>query len=142
MNEPHWISAVFSPTGGTAAVAKAVTGGMGQVVDLSRPVPETPVPDNAVLLAAVPVFGGRIPAVALERLAALKGSGPAVALAVYGNRAWEDVLSLDLCLDSDRQVQPLLDRAVNTRPSRCAGFDGLGTGLERLAEEMGAVRDL
>ena len=58
------------------------------------------------------------------------------------NRAWEDVLSLDLCLDSDRQVQPLLDRAVNTRPSRCAGFDGPGTGLERLAEEMGAVRDL
>ena len=92
MNEPHWISAVFSPTGGTAAVAKAVTGGIGQVVDLSHPVPETPVPDNAVLLAAAPVFGGRIPAVALERLAALKGSGPAVALAVYGNRAWEDAL--------------------------------------------------
>ncbi|OUN21131.1 hypothetical protein B5G34_12330 [Flavonifractor sp. An82] len=92
MNEPHWISAVFSPTGGTAAVAKAVTGGMGQVVDLSHPVPETPVPDNAVLLAAAPVFGGRIPAVALERLAALKGSGPAVVLAVYGNRAWEDAL--------------------------------------------------
>ena len=49
------------------------------------------------------------------------------------NRAWEDVLSLDLCLDTDRQAQPLLDRAVNTRPSRCAGFDGLGTGLDRMA---------
>ena len=50
------------------------------------------------------------------------------------NRAWEDVLALDLCLDTDRQAQPLLDRAVNTRPSRCAGLDGLGTGLERMAE--------
>ena len=50
------------------------------------------------------------------------------------NRAWEDVLALDLCLDTDRQVQPLLDHAVNTRPSRCAGFDGLGTGLERMTE--------
>ena len=50
------------------------------------------------------------------------------------NRAWEDVLASDLCLDTDRQAQPLLDHAVNTRPSRCAGFDGLGTGLERMTE--------
>ena len=92
MNSLHWISAVFSPTGGTAALAKAITGGQGQVVDLSVPAPVTPVADNAVLLAAAPVFGGRIPAVALERLAALSGSGPAVAVAVYGNRDYEDAL--------------------------------------------------
>ena len=49
------------------------------------------------------------------------------------NRAWEDVLALDLCLDVTSQAQPLLDHAVNTRPSRCAGFEGMGTGLERLA---------
>ena len=49
------------------------------------------------------------------------------------NRAWEDVLALDLCLDVTSQAQPLLDHAVNTRPSRCVGFEGLGTGLERLA---------
>ena len=47
------------------------------------------------------------------------------------NRAWEDVLASDLCLDTDRQAQPLLDHAVNIRPSRCANFDGLGTGLIR-----------
>jgi hypothetical protein len=49
------------------------------------------------------------------------------------NRAWEDVLALDLCLDTSCQAQPLLDHAVNTRPSRCVGFEGLGTGLERIA---------
>ena len=49
------------------------------------------------------------------------------------NRAWEDVLALDLCLDVASQAQPLLDHAVNTRPSRCVGFEGLGLGLERLA---------
>ena len=49
------------------------------------------------------------------------------------NRAWEDVLELDLCLDTSRQAQTLLDHAVNTRPSRCAGFEGLGTGMERMA---------
>ena len=49
------------------------------------------------------------------------------------NRAWEDVLALVLCLDVTSQAQSLLDHAVNTRPSRCVGFEGLGTGLERLA---------
>lgn len=48
------------------------------------------------------------------------------------NRAWEDVLALDLCLDTSCQAQPLLDHAVNTRTSRCASFEGLGTGLERI----------
>nr|WP_317324020.1 4Fe-4S binding protein [uncultured Flavonifractor sp.] len=92
MHESRWLSAVFSPTGGTAAIVKAITGGQGQVLDLSAPTPAIPVPEGAVVLAAVPVFGGRVPAVALERLAALKGSGPAVAVAVYGNRAYEDAL--------------------------------------------------
>ena len=52
------------------------------------------------------------------------------------NRAWEDVLALDLCLDPSSQAQPLLDHAVNTRPSRCVGFEGLGLGLERMLREM------
>ena len=92
MCEFQWFSALFSPTGGTAAIASAITGGRGQVVDLTVPAPVAPVAGNTVLLAAAPVFGGRIPAVALERLAALSGSGPAVAVAVYGNRAYEDAL--------------------------------------------------
>lgn len=49
------------------------------------------------------------------------------------NRAWEDVLAMDLCVDADCQAQMLLDHAVNTRPGRCAGFEGLGTALERIA---------
>lgn len=52
------------------------------------------------------------------------------------NRAWEDVLALDLCLDTSSQTQPLLDHAVNTRLSRCVGFAGLGTGLERVVETI------
>ena len=52
------------------------------------------------------------------------------------NRAWEDVLALDLCLDTERPDQPLLDRAVNTRPCRCAGSDGMGRGLERIAASL------
>ena len=57
------------------------------------------------------------------------------------NRAWEDVLALDLCLDPSSQVQPLLDHAVNTRSSRCVGFEGLGMGLERIAVTLNGDRD-
>ena len=52
------------------------------------------------------------------------------------NRAWEDVLALNLCLDTASQVQPLLDHAVNTHPSRCVGFEGLGMGLERITASL------
>lgn len=52
------------------------------------------------------------------------------------NRAWDDVMSLDTCLDLCAQSQPLLDHAVNTRPSRCVGFEGLGPALERLAATL------
>ena len=69
--------------------------------------------------------------------------GPACLTRTHGrrevaflNRAWEDVLALDLCLDTERQAQPLLDRAVNTCSSRCAGFEGLGTGLERISASL------
>lgn len=52
------------------------------------------------------------------------------------NRAWEDVLSLDLCLDMSGQAQPLLDHEVNARPSRCVGLEGLGPASERMANTL------
>ena len=52
------------------------------------------------------------------------------------NRAWEDVLALDYCLDETSWEQPLLDRAVNEKPSRCVGFDGLSPAAERLEKSL------
>lgn len=43
------------------------------------------------------------------------------------NRAWEDVLAADWLIDPDSHHQPLLNSAVNDRPCRCAGFDGVDT---------------
>ena len=48
------------------------------------------------------------------------------------NRAWDDVMAAELALDESTQSQPLLDQIVNAKPSRCAGFDGLGMAVERL----------
>ena len=49
------------------------------------------------------------------------------------NRAWGDVVAAELALDENTQNQPLLDQIVNAKPSRCAGFDGLGMAVERLS---------
>lgn len=90
----NWTTAVFSPTGGTSKIAAAIAGArMGTRIDLCSPVEPQEIPAGATLLAVVPVYGGRIPAIAAQRLLALQGSGnPAIAVVVYGNRAYEDAL--------------------------------------------------
>lgn len=90
----NWITAVFSPTGGTSKIAAAIAGArMGTRIDLCTPVEPQELPAGAPLLAVVPVYGGRIPAIAAQRLLALQGSGnPAIAVVVYGNRAYDDAL--------------------------------------------------
>lgn len=52
------------------------------------------------------------------------------------NRAWDDVVALDYTLDTASQFQPLLDCAVNQKPSRCVGADGLGTAAQRLMRSL------
>lgn len=89
---------IFSPTGGTAKAAKLLTEGFGQpssTVDLCVPrfVPKDFQQDD-ICLIAVPSFGGRVPALAAQRLSSCRGNGArAILAAVYGNRAFEDTLA-------------------------------------------------
>lgn len=87
---------VFSPTGGTQRVVEYLKEGFRgewEHVDLLKADVELSCEAEDVCLAAVPSFGGRVPAAAAERLAALHGNGARVVLVcVYGNRAWEDTL--------------------------------------------------
>lgn len=55
------------------------------------------------------------------------------------NRAWDDVLLCDLCLDPAGEAQPLIDHAVNTRPGRCAGSSEIGTGLARITALLASL---
>lgn len=86
------IKAVFSPTGGTRCIADAMAP-TARLVDLCAPVTTRVVEEP--LLAVLPVFAGRVPEVALERLQQLTpvSGTPAVAVVVYGNRAYEDALA-------------------------------------------------
>lgn len=85
---------LFSPTGGTAAVANALTD--GQIVDLTdRNADFSAVALTAedVAVIAVPSYAGRVPRTAAARLAEVQGGGArAVLVCVYGNRAYEDTL--------------------------------------------------
>lgn len=84
----------FSPTRTTHRVVAALAQALDMPtvdVDLTRaaaPASEIGADDLAIL--AAPVYVGRIPALALERMASVRGNGtPAVIVVVYGNRAFE-----------------------------------------------------
>lgn len=96
MKKFQLINAYFSPTGTTGQVARTIAAGFScptTELDLSRPDCSAAVGDDTVLLAVVPVYGGRVPAVALERLSRIQSKGQkAVAVVVYGNREFDDAL--------------------------------------------------
>lgn len=89
----------FSPTGGTRKAAEIV----GRAIDphvteidlSSREAGKynANLQHDDLLLAAVPVYGGRVPAIALERLKGITGHDtPAIPVVVYGNRDYDDAL--------------------------------------------------
>lgn len=88
----------FSPTHTSQRVARAVAEGIGMgrrmETDLTTDRSEGIIRvEHELLVAAVPVYAGRVAPLALERLGRLRGSSsPAVVLAVYGNRDYEDAL--------------------------------------------------
>jgi flavodoxin len=91
MDIRKWIVAHFSPTGGTKKVADAIAAGFGTPVaevDLTKAVPAMTPAEGEALVAVLPVYAGRVPKIALERLSAIKGQGhKAVAVVVYGNHS-------------------------------------------------------
>ena len=90
----------FSPTGTTNAVVRAIARGFGSgtadVLDITRPDARKlslQTSGHDLLIVGVPVYLGRIPALAADWLKTLQAQDtPAVCVVVYGNRAYEDAL--------------------------------------------------
>ena len=85
----------FSPTGGTKACGECFCKAIAaNVKAVNLGLEGAAFNDDCDLAVfAMPVFAGRIPAVAAEKLSALNGNGTkAVTLVVYGVRAYEDAL--------------------------------------------------
>ena len=87
----------FSPTGGTRRVAEILIEGLQgkyQQIDLCHKIDNINLNEGDVCLVSVPSYGGRVPAIAIDRLKKVTGNGAkAILNCVYGNRAWEDTLT-------------------------------------------------
>jgi ferredoxin len=90
----------FSPTGTTKNVVQGIARGIGhrsvETIDITRPgAREQPLQtsENELLIVGVPVYLGRIPALAAGWLQTMEAQNtPAVCVVVYGNRAYDDAL--------------------------------------------------
>ena len=90
---------IFSPTGGTQRVSEILCQGMGKesvVTDLCVKAAGIQLPniqEDDLAIIAMPVFAGRVPALAVDRLRMVKpNSAKCVVVAVFGKRAYDDAL--------------------------------------------------
>lgn len=88
----------FSATYTTKRVVETVAAGLSNEVasyDITNDTATDAViiPREELLVVGVPVYAGRVPAMAAERLRRFKGENtPAVVVAVYGNRHYDDAV--------------------------------------------------
>lgn len=92
-------SIYFSPTGGTEKVCDIIAGAFSndfkavELINMEDDYSSVKLTSDDIAIIGGPVYGGRIPAVAMDRLEAISGGGAkAVLVAVYGNRAFDDAL--------------------------------------------------
>lgn len=89
--------AYFSPTGTSRKVAESIANGVHcanvSTLDLTHAPASVTVASDNLTIVAMPVYGGHLPPLAVERMRDLRADGaPAVAVVVYGNRAYEHAL--------------------------------------------------
>lgn len=90
----------FSPTETTAKIAMAIAQGIQASsvahMNLTLPAAKTRTFEeltDELAIIGMPVYAGRLPAEAVERLGRIKGNNtPAIIVVVYGNRAYDDAL--------------------------------------------------
>ncbi|MCM1290865.1 MAG: 4Fe-4S binding protein [Prevotella sp.] len=92
----------FSATGATKALAEDFVGLLGSDythLDITHPIPSllNVMSENDTAVIAVPVYAGRVPKIAAQRLKSFDGKHcKCICLCVFGNRAYDDAL-LELC---------------------------------------------
>lgn len=90
----------FSPTGGTKKASAILINALAdssEFIDLTDSRTDFSafrLSKDSIAVISVPSYGGRVPAIACQRLSEIcGGNARAVLLCVYGNRAYEDTLS-------------------------------------------------
>lgn len=144
---------LFSPTGTSRRVAEAIVRGIAPEsclpLDATRcTLPAATIPQQETALFAVPVYGGRVAPLALERLARLRGEGtPAVLVVLYGNRAYGKAVRELAAFVSCRGFVPVAAAAFVGEHSYSSAEFPIAAGRPdagdlRLAQDFGrAVRE-
>lgn len=94
----------FSATGTTKKIVEAISEGVAVdnapvSVDITSraDIPATEFGENDMVIFGVPVYAGRVPAIAASRLVHFRGNNtPAIIVTTYGNREFDDAL-VELC---------------------------------------------
>lgn len=85
----------FSPTGGTYKITERILSGMDSdnIFNITSNIENREFNSNDIIVFSAPVFGGRIPQIALDRIKSLKSNNTiAIPVVVYGNREYDDAL--------------------------------------------------
>ena len=90
----------FSPTGTTRSIIQGIARGINrntvELIDITNPEArkrQLQTSENELLIIAVPVYMGRVPALLSEWLNAIQSHNtPTVCVVVYGNRVYDDAL--------------------------------------------------
>lgn len=131
----------FSPTGGTKKIAERIAAcayESYEYLDVTVQAAEQSFGPDELVVLAVPVYGGRVPWPVSERLAHVTAQGtPAVIVAVYGNRAFEDALLELRTMAEERGFRVMAAAAFIARHSIVPEF---GAGRPD-AEDMRKIDD-
>ncbi len=120
MNLKQVTSVWFSPTGQSRQAVEMIRAeipGSGAFVDLTDwnvNRPDYGFIENEAVIVGVPVYGGRVPDVAVKRLKKLHGKDtPAVLAVTYGNRDYEDALLELKDILTEQGFRPVAGAAVS-----------------------------
>lgn len=96
VKEAHLI--YFSPTRTSQQVGEAIVRGIG-ITNVTKtnltlqPIPDFVIDEETLTIITVPVYGGHVAPLAMDRLKSIRGTNtPVVLVVVYGNRAYEKAL--------------------------------------------------
>lgn len=96
VKEAHLI--YFSPTRTSQQVGEAIVRGIG-ITNVTKtnltlqPIPDFVIDEETLTIITVPVYGGHVAPLAMDRLKCIRGTNtPVVLVVVYGNRAYEKAL--------------------------------------------------
>lgn len=137
LNHAHL--ALYSPTGTSLQIGKTFATALGidncTVVDATHQTAgEMVIEDFAIFV--VPVYAGRVAAVAKERLAGLRGNNtPCVIIVVYGNRDYDDALVELEDMVKEAGFVPMAAAACIAEHSYSSATQPIASGRPDLADE-------